>query len=166
MRERFAKIEIQALEPIVPFRETAKNAAEMPPLKNPSDPRGTIRGSSAHSVVTYTLRAVPIPPEIVVFIHDHTDTIRRINDEKKAIDAVQEVRSEELEDEEDLFGQEHFDGNSLSIKKPEDFWEGLRRLCEKHEKEWKNVAERIWAFGPHSIGTCMLIDCRVNDHHS
>ncbi|QRD03184.1 hypothetical protein JI435_099580 [Parastagonospora nodorum SN15] len=42
LRERFAKCEVQAGEPIVPYRETIISAAEMNPPKDPNLRRGTV----------------------------------------------------------------------------------------------------------------------------
>ncbi len=71
LRERFAKIEIQASKPIVPFRETAVKGLEMAPPKIPNAPRGTIHGQSARSVVKFTLRAAPMPESLSAFLKDN-----------------------------------------------------------------------------------------------
>ena len=61
-------------------------------------------------------------------------------------------------------GDEDYDVQGEYIKKPtikaEQFWPLLHETCKKVGGEWADVADKIWAFGPQRMGTCLLIDAR------
>jgi len=44
--------------------------------------------------------------------------------------------------------------------KLENFWEGLKEVCQEVGGEWKELEETIWAFGPQGAGGCVLVDAR------
>jgi hypothetical protein len=45
--------------------------------------------------------------------------------------------------------------------RPDQFWTGLEGVCKQIGGDWdKNVVDRIWTFGPHKAGGCLLIDAR------
>ena len=165
LRERFAKVEIQASKPIVPFRETAVKAAgtfffdicqksiqtslEMAPIKTPNAPRGTMRGSSAHKVVTYTIRAVPIPTTILDFILENILVLKTL---------IRDKRDQQIEEEQDV--DLHGDVIRKSTINPDQFWDVFVEKCKEVGGEWEDVAARTWAFGPQKAGGCLLIDAR------
>lgn len=147
LRERFAKCEIQVSPPLVPFRETAVRAAEMPPPKTEGAPRGTIDGSVANGLVTFRIRAVPLPTPVVEFLLANTQTLRRLqsrtgDEEGAAIDVVGSEASKTV--------------------RPDRFWAALDdvlRSCgqDKTGEDWRDIADRIWSFGPKRVGPNMLI---------
>ena len=106
LRERFAKIEIQPSEPIVPYRETAVKAPDMAPPKTPNAPRGTVHGSATHGVVKFTIRASPLPEEIVKFVQNNLLVLRKLLRERKLKDQSSEEKGQEeqqqKEEEEDV----------------------------------------------------------------
>ncbi|KAF9046496.1 P-loop containing nucleoside triphosphate hydrolase protein [Panaeolus papilionaceus] len=150
LRERFAKIEIQASKPIVPFRETAIKAPDMAPTKTPGAPRGTIHGSSSAQAVTFTLRASPIPRDLLDFILENVETIR-------ALGASRNAQGEQKD-------EENVDVYSDVVRKPtvtpEGFWDALEAKCKAVGAEWEGLADKVWAFGPHKAGGCLLVDAR------
>ena len=83
LRERFAKCEIQAGEPIVPYRETVVSATEMPPPKNKDLSRGTVVGITTSKQITVRLRVRPLPDAVTEFLLKNAGTIRRLYSEKK-----------------------------------------------------------------------------------
>ncbi|KAF9485896.1 translation elongation factor 2 [Pholiota conissans] len=151
LRERFARVEIQASAPIVPFRETALKASDMASTKTPNAPRGTIKGSSSHQVVSFTIRAVPIPPPILEFILANLGIWKILLHNR----AVQQG---------DLNEEKEADGRGDVVRKPtvtpEHFWDVFAAKCKDAGGEWNDVAERTWAFGPQKAGACLLIDSR------
>ncbi|KAJ7075890.1 P-loop containing nucleoside triphosphate hydrolase protein [Mycena belliarum] len=154
LRERFARIEIQASKPIVPFRETAVKAIDMAPPKTANTPRGTIHGASSHNIVTFTIHASPLPPLILDFILQNLVTLKNLQNERRGVDAA----DAELDEEDGS----NIDGNIVrkpSVK-PEQFWDALRNKCQEAGGEWTDIAERIWAFGPQNAGGCILVDAR------
>lgn len=46
---------------------------------------------------------------------------------------------------------------------PDQFWTGLEEVCKQAGGDWgKSIVDRIWAFGPHKAGGCLLVDARKN----
>jgi ribosome assembly protein 1 len=108
-------VEIQASKPIVPFRETAVRAPgtslhpsfqsidfllfiyifflDLPPPKyTPNAPRGTVKASSSQNVVSFTIRAVPMPKEILEFVLDNGRVVGKLRKGiKKAEDSGADV---------------------------------------------------------------------------
>ncbi|KAL5524507.1 RIA1 [Sanghuangporus sanghuang] len=165
LRERFAKIDIQPSAPIVPFRETAVKASDMMLSKNPNAPRGTVQGASAHSVIKFRIRAAPLPRPILEFIQDNLLVLRRILKERKLKEQASlsgDGNSSQQEEEDSLMEGVSLQGDVFRkpTVRPDEFWTGLETACRKVGPEWHNVADRVWAFGPQSAGSCVLIDAR------
>ncbi|KIL67943.1 hypothetical protein M378DRAFT_9192 [Amanita muscaria Koide BX008] len=172
LRERFARVEIQASAPIVPFRETAVKAADMAPSKTPNAPRGTIRGASSHSVVVFTIRAVPLPRTILDFLLDNILILKKLQLERKVKVTnknAEQHREPEKNSEEELFKEDVDHQGDFYRKptvKPEEFWEALQEKCKNAGPDWEDIADKIWAFGPHRAGGCILIDARKDVSNS
>ncbi|KAI8986089.1 translation elongation factor 2 [Trametes punicea] len=168
LKERFAKIEIHASEPIVPFRETAVKVPDMAPPKTTNAKRGTINGAAAHDLAKFTIRAVPLPSVIREFIVDNLAILRRMQLERKAGEEAD--KSQDDEDGADAVDDENYDVQGDYIKKPtvtaEKFWSVLEEKCRQAGAEWTDVADKIWAFGPQRMGSCLLIDSRPGKPNS
>ncbi|TBU62363.1 translation elongation factor 2 [Dichomitus squalens] len=168
LRERFAKIEIHASKPIVPFRETAVKGVDMPPPKVPGAKRGTVHGAAAQNLVRFTIRASPVPPSIYDYLHDNLAILRRMRLERKAegADANSAIEGEDAMASRD----EDYDVQGDYIKKPtvkaEQFWDVLAEKCKAAGGEWADIVDKIWAFGPLRMGTCLLIDARSGKPNS
>jgi len=122
----------------------------MAPTKTPNAARGTMRGSSAHKVVTFTTRAVPIPPTILDFILENLTALKTL---------VRGKRDQQIEEEEqdvDLHG----DVIRKSTISPDQFWDVFAEKCKDVGGDWEGVAAKTWAFGPQKAGGCLLIDAR------
>ncbi|KAH9819578.1 hypothetical protein DFH28DRAFT_924919 [Melampsora americana] len=170
LRERFAKIKIHSSKPIVPFRETAIRTAEMVPSKNPDQPRGTVSGSVSNGLITYTIRAVPLPDEITDYLIKSPDVIRNIaprhradQTKKTAVSASKEeiVSTDEVDDlsQTNLTDDDHIS----SLKAGTVLWNSLDKLhTEYHsntnDEDLKDFVENIWAFGPRRTGPNVLLD--------
>ncbi|EIW81293.1 P-loop containing nucleoside triphosphate hydrolase protein [Coniophora puteana RWD-64-598 SS2] len=167
LRDRFARVEIQASKPIVPFRETAVKAPDMAPPKTPGAPRGTIRGAASQNLVSFTIRAAPLPQVILDFILQNLTTLRQLQQQSKSdgkpdgetehepdVDAPS-VEAAEVKAQ-GLAGDVLF---TPSVK-PAQFWSALEEKCKAAGGEWSDVAKRIWAFGPQGAGGCILVDAR------
>ncbi|KAJ7601116.1 translation elongation factor 2 [Mycena floridula] len=154
LRERFAKVEIQASKPIVPFRETAVKATDMAPPKTPNAVRGTAHGSSSQGVVTFTIRASPLPPVLLEFILDNILTLRKL----------MQSRADREKDDELMEGLEALDKQGDVVRKPsinpEQFWVALKEKCREVGGEWDSVPDKIWSFGPQNAGSCIFVDNR------
>ncbi|KAK4690817.1 ribosome assembly protein 1, partial [Lecanoromycetidae sp. Uapishka_2] len=106
LRERYARCEIQAGEPIVPYRETIVAAAEMNPPKNKDLPRGTAIGVTTSKQVTIRLRVRPLPISVTEFLDKNAGAIRRLYSEKKA---EEEGKQGVISDDENITDQEEDD---------------------------------------------------------
>ncbi|KNZ45403.1 hypothetical protein VP01_815g6 [Puccinia sorghi] len=185
LRERFAKIQIQASKPIVPFRETAVRAAEMTPPKTQDQPRGTICGSVLGGLVSFTVRAIPMPGPITNYLSMNSELMRRIslrearklNPTNSDLDttATAEPSSTNKEDpaaasltEEAHYKQKQQQRSDISQASPNDsdsfFWAGLVTACKAcadistPEIDWLESVDSIWAFGPKRSGANLLLD--------
>ena len=161
LRERFAKCEIQAGEPIVPYRETIVRATEMAPPKNKDLPRGTVIGMTTSKQISVRLRVRPLPDVVTEFLLKNAGAIRRLYSEKKEQEESKGgVTADENNAEVQLEADEipMADTGMLSLL---DFKEKLRStLAEVKGQEhiWAGVVEKIAAFGPRRTGPNMLID--------
>ncbi|KIY45516.1 P-loop containing nucleoside triphosphate hydrolase protein [Fistulina hepatica ATCC 64428] len=155
LRERFARVEIQASEPIVPFRETAVKAPDMAPPKTAGAPRGTIRGGAIQNTVSFTIRTAPLPRLLRDFILDNLTIIRNLARGRKDDSGPNET----IESEDELEFQDEVIHNPTVA--PDAFWDAFASKCKEVGGEWSTLpVERIWAFGPHGAGGCVLIDAR------
>lgn len=160
LRERFAKCEIQAGEPIVPYRETIVSANDMPPPKNKDFPRGTVVGLTTSKQITVRLRVRPLPDAVTEFLLKNVGTIRRLYSERKEQEQGKEGTADgdnvgELTEADEIPAAEN---GMLSLL---DFREKLRSAFAEtkgQEHIWADVVEKIAAFGPRRIGPNLLID--------
>jgi ribosome assembly protein 1 len=163
LRERFAKCEIQAGEPIVPYRESIVAAAEMNPPKDPTLPRGTVIGETANKHVSVRLRVRPLPPSVTEFLGKNSGAIKRLYAERRAEEEGRtdsnlhpEITSAEHDGMQEAEQREM--GHTLSLV---DFKKQLQEAFAeaKGQKEvWADVIEKITAFGPRRIGSNILVD--------
>ncbi|KAL2357579.1 P-loop containing nucleoside triphosphate hydrolase protein [Cryomyces antarcticus] len=166
LRERFARCEIQAGEPIVPYRESIVSAAEMNPPREKDLPRGTVVGVTTSKQVNIRLRVRPLPEAVTEFLAKNTGAVKRLYSERRAEEEgkrgldVPEDLSHDQTAEHDGVGDTGIieTGKLLSLA---DFKEQLRLTFAeaKGEKEvWGDVIENIAAFGPRRVGPNILVD--------
>ncbi|KAJ5152183.1 hypothetical protein N7492_010478 [Penicillium capsulatum] len=161
LRERFARCEIQTGEAIVPYRETIVHGQEMAPPKNPDLGRGCVLSVSPSKQMTVRLRVVPLPEVVTDFLTKQAGTIKRLQSSKHA--AVETKTSPEngqqVEATDADAADEAREGNILSL---DDFRKELDEVFNKELKDdkdlWKNVVDRITAFGPRRVGPNILVD--------
>ena len=161
LRERFAHCEIQAGEPIVPYRETIVNAADMVALKNKDIPRGTILATTTSKQVTVRLRVRPLPRAVIEFLVKHADGIRRLYSERHAED--NQVKMDQDQQIGDTEHEQVISGQLTTSNKPSmaDFKNGLTEAFAESKDDrnaWPEVVEKITAFGPRRVGPNLLID--------
>lgn len=163
LRERFARCEIQAGEPIVPYRETIVRAEEMRPAANKELGRGTVIGITTSKQVAVRLRVRPLPVDVTNFLTKNAAAIKRLYSDRKAEEESKKSNKEngldENGDPEDIDDKGEIGGTTvLSL---EDFKKQLQQSLEsvKGEKDiWVGAVERITAFGPRRTGPNILID--------
>ena len=178
LRERFARCEIQAGEPIVPYRETIVHAAEMAPPKEKSRPRGTVLGITASKQLMIRLRVRPLPEEVTEFLDKHVNAIRSLNSQRTVngdVNSQQTVNDgSQPEHQEEIHVGPSSDGLPSSSPLLQEFRQGLKEAFQAAKADgeiWADVVENVIAFGPKRIGPNLLIDVRSSagkdgDSHS
>lgn len=124
----------------------------MAPPKTKDAPRGTVHGSLYNGVVTYTIRAVPLPQPITDFLLSHASSIAGL--------LAQHTGGMAEDDGEDGTDGSRTDEGVAEAKRltPEEFWSRLAELCRTAGGDWVGAADRIWSFGPKRVGANLLLD--------
>lgn len=163
LKERFGRCDIQAGAPIVPYRETIVRAEEMRPPANKDLGRGVVVGVTSSKQVSVTVRVRPLPSEVTDFLLKNGGAIKRLYSERKAQTELQEgsngLNNGEREEKIDVDGDEEdvLEAKGLSFDE-------LRKQLQvnlegsKERETWKDIADKIVAFGPRRIGPNILID--------
>lgn len=155
LRERFARCEIQAGEPIVPYRETIVRAEEMKPPANKDLGRGTVIATTTSKQVTFRLRVRPLPAEVTEFLSKNSSVIKRLYSERKAKERGEKTDAVDQEDvDDDLVGSSKVLSLEEFKKQLEDAFKGIKGQREV----WANCVDQITAFGPRRTGPNLLID--------
>lgn len=133
-----------------------------------SSKRGLVNGSSAQGLVKFSIRATPLPKAILEFILDNTSVLKRLQRERmNALKNPTEDQDHDKETDDDANPERSHDDSGETFRKPtvrpDQFWTGLEEVCKRAGGDWdKGVVDKIWAFGPHKAGGCVLIDARKN----
>ncbi|KAI0199559.1 P-loop containing nucleoside triphosphate hydrolase protein [Astrocystis sublimbata] len=157
LKERFARCEIQAGAPIVPYRETIVRAEDMRPTVNKDLGRGVVVGVSSSKQVSITVRVRPLPQNVTDFLLKNAASIKRVYAELHG-KAEGEGNKDELLDQQDVeIDEDVVESQSLSI---EELKEQLGKVLEsgKGREAWKGIIDNIAAFGPQRTGPNLLID--------
>lgn len=160
LRERFARCEIQAGEPIVPYKETIVRAEEMKPPANKELGRGGVVGVTSSKQVTLTLKVRPLPVEVTEFLGKNAGAIKHLYAKKAASNNSSEDKSGEQASDDGSLDDEDADileAKGLSV---EDFKKELQAVLEtgKGREPFKNIIDQIAGFGPRRTGPNLLID--------
>lgn len=158
LRERFARCEIQAGEPIVPYKETIVRAEEMRPPANKDLGRGAVVGVTSSKQVTLTLRVRPLPSEVTDFLNKNAGAIKKLQSKKSASKATDQNGDAEDSDQESI--EDDIDISVAKALSPEEFKKQLKALLEtgKGREPFKNIIDQIAGFGPRRTGPNLLID--------
>lgn len=127
----------------------------MAPPKTKDAPRGTIVGTLANQLLTFKIRAVPLPEDVTAFLLANASTIAKLQAERKT------EAEEDVEDQQD--SAEAAQDERLQVK-PEEFWNALAKVLDAAGGQWIGAADRIWAFGPKRVGANLLLDPAGSDH--
>ena len=168
LRERFAGCEIQAGEPIVPYRETIVRAEEMRPPVNKELGRGVVVGITSSKQVTITLRVRPLPRDVTDFLLKNANGVKRLYSDRQAAEegadaspspepatengTAQEADSAEADDELSA---------ARKALSPEELGKQLQEQFDSEKDRldtWKGITDRIVSFGPRRTGPNLLID--------
>ncbi|KAI9005840.1 P-loop containing nucleoside triphosphate hydrolase protein [Phycomyces nitens] len=168
LKERFAKIEIHASEPIVPFRESIVSA-DLPPNKEKDNvvlPRGTLEVRTQTKFITLKLRAVPLPTRVTAFLTANAATIKSIVEQKLEKKKAKRSNDGQEDDEEEVtVTRDEPLEKAEKIFGAKEFQEMLKHEFEEARKEggpfaqlWDGIVDQIWAFGPRRIGSNLLVN--------
>ena len=160
---RFAKIEISASKPIIPFRETvirppkvdmvneelgkqhkvAVHQVKEEHAKYPEgvlvDPTGLVTLTTSNKMATVGVRAAPLPEEVTQLLEENGELMRTM--EQFSL-AMKEGKDLEI--------------NPKTLESIQDFKDKL----ESHLKgrKWWDAVNRIWSFGPRRYGPNILLN--------
>jgi len=161
LKERFAKCDIQAGAPIVPYRETIVRAEEMKPPANKDLGRGAAVGTMSSKQATITVRVRPLPTEVTEFLLKHSGSVKRLYAEIKKTEGGSVV----AEGEDGSIDIEKVDADELAEEggvalTTDELRTELQKILEKGKgkETWKGIIDKIAAFGPRRIGPNLLID--------
>jgi ribosome assembly protein 1 len=165
LRERFARCEIQAGEPIVPYRESIISALEMAAPKNPELGRGGVLSVSPSKQLTIKLRVVPLPQEVTDFLTKNIGTLKRLHSERRA-NVEPHEGAEEAQESNGSQGVETSESLERNVKSSDEFRKELLELFRHAQSEkdlWPDVVDRIMAFGPRRVGPNILVDSTLGN---
>ncbi|XP_070829339.1 elongation factor-like GTPase 1 [Chaetodon trifascialis] len=166
LRDRFAKIEISASKPIIPFRETVvrppkvdmvnedlgkqQKVAIIHQVKEEAsqgrssdtllvDPSGLVTLTTPNRLATVSVRAIPLPQEVTHLMESNTELIRTLEHLNMSLR----------------------EGKSLDVSlRTLEAIAGLKAQLESllRGRKWRNAVERIWSFGPRRYGPNILLN--------
>lgn len=136
----------------------------MAPPKTANAPRGTIHGSSAHSIANFTIRAVPLPSNVAEFLQANLSVIKQLERERLQSETQEPSQVVSIDEQENMISAAATGGDFIQMPtvRTEDFWGALGALLDKLSGDWKGSGRRIWAFGPNGSGPNLLIDSRAD----
>ena len=146
LKERFARCDIQAGAPIVPYRETIVRAEEMRPPVNKELGRGAVVGTTASKQVSFSLQVRPLPTEATAFLLKHGDAIKKLYAETRG-DSDEETGGNDVADTA---------VSATELLSKDELKKQLQGSLEG--RTWKNVVDSIVSFGPRRTGPNLLID--------
>uniref|UniRef100_UPI0037E8530F elongation factor-like GTPase 1 isoform X2 n=1 Tax=Semicossyphus pulcher TaxID=241346 RepID=UPI0037E8530F len=166
LRNRFAQIEISSSKPIIPFRETVvrppkvdmvneelskqQKVAIIHQVKEEAsqgrvsttlhvDTSGLVTLTTPNKLATVCIRAIPLPQEVTCLLESSKDLIRTLEQVNMSLR----------------------EGKSLDVSlRTLEAIAGLKAQLESllQGRKWRNVVERIWAFGPRRYGPNILLN--------
>lgn len=154
LKERFARCDISAGAPIVPYRETIVRAEEMRPPANKELGRGAVISVTSSKQVTMAIRIRPLPVDVTEFLIKSGDSIRRLYTERRSV--------EDGEAGEESIGLDTAASaaSAGSLLSADDLMRQLQQRLEtgKGREVWKGQTKHVAAFGPRRTGPNLLID--------
>ncbi|KUI65063.1 Ribosome assembly protein 1 [Cytospora mali] len=158
LQERFARCEIQAGEPIVPYKETIVRAEEMKPPANKELGRGAVIGVTSSKQATLTLRVRPLPAQVTDFLNKHAGSIKHLYSKKW--EANGNGASDENQSDEEIIDDDDEISQAKSLLSSDELKKQLQSLLEngKGREPFRNIIDQIAGFGPRRTGANLLID--------
>lgn len=163
LRERFAKIQLSASAPIIPFRETIIRPPKLDmvneeigkqqkvaiihqkeePTKGPEgvqiDADGFVTVTTPNKLATLSVRAMPLPEEVTQLLEKNSDLIRTIEQVNLALNEGSNANV-----------------NDTTISRIQEFKGQLEQHLQG--RRWRNAVNQIWSFGPRHCGPNILLN--------
>ncbi|VDI73619.1 ribosome assembly protein 1 [Mytilus galloprovincialis] len=159
LKERYAKIELNVSEAIVPFRETiiippkvdmvneviqdtnvVIKTSRMKEFEDDDEvlKPGLIQTYTANKKCCVVIRAQPLPDDITKLLEDSIDLLKVLDHLNKTSDIV---------------------SLNLTIQEGiKDFKSKLSKIFDESGKFWRGAVDQIWAFGPRRVGPNLLLN--------
>lgn len=150
LRERFAKVEIQASNPIVPFRESI-----VVPKEKATSPRGLV--DITNDQLSVKFRVEPLPAEVTKFLNENAARIERLVTSRRNLSAEDEIASSEMIDQE---GWDLLKNDLIEVYKKATVIvsDGLFSTSDDKNTVVEKIVNSVVTFGPRRIGPNILID--------
>ncbi|XP_057695945.1 elongation factor-like GTPase 1 isoform X2 [Corythoichthys intestinalis] len=170
LKDRFAKIEISASKPIIPFRETVvrppkvdmvneelgkqEKVAVIHQVKEEGsrvrssetlhvDSSGLVTITTPSKHATVSVRAIPLPQEVTCLLEDNSELIRTVEQVNMSL---REGRN--------------LDISVRTLEAIADLKTKLESMLQG--RKWRNAVHQIWAFGPRRCGPNILLNKLVD----
>ncbi|XP_066583089.1 elongation factor-like GTPase 1 isoform X2 [Prorops nasuta] len=163
---RYAKVEINVSQPIVPFRETI-----VPPPKvdmvneaietKTEEDKVNLEMWTSNRQCCFEIDASPLPETVTKFLEKHSDLIKILDQFYNKMIKEKEENIEELAG----FNKLSLEESSVSGKQQksiESFKTELVALFK--EAGWDDVLNKIWSFGPRKCGPNILLNETTYQH--
>lgn len=168
LRERFAGIDIDAGEAIVPYRETIVFGEEMPATTAANGIRGSISEDDEALSLVLQIRVVPMPSSLAELLEQSAGAIRKLTAGARITEPITEAPKSEMGDhpaaneDADRTGRDVVDS---SIQSVEQFKQSLIEVLgglEQDQQLWSTALSTILSFGPRRTGPNLLLDQSKN----
>jgi ribosome assembly protein 1 len=151
----------------------------MPPPKTKDQPRGTISGAVLGGLISFTVRAIPLPEPITNYLAKQSEMMRKISlRQERKLDptnslsdsaGVEPLPSSNTESMDLMNDVQQYDQTADPARTSHNnydsaFWSGLDDACKSltnsstNELDFDKLVDSIWAFGPKRSGPNLLLD--------
>ncbi|XP_077450966.1 elongation factor-like GTPase 1 isoform X2 [Stigmatopora argus] len=166
LKDRFAKIEISASKPVIPFRETVvrppkvdmvneelgkqEKVAVIHQVKDDGsrirssetlhvDRSGLVTITTPNKRASVSVRAIPLPHDVTLLLEENSSVIRTL---EQVNTSLREGRN--------------LDVSVRTLEAIEDLKIKLEHMLQG--RKWRNAVHQIWAFGPRRCGPNILLN--------
>ncbi|KAJ1180301.1 hypothetical protein NDU88_005523 [Pleurodeles waltl] len=165
LRERFAKIQLSASEPIIPFRETiirppkvdmvnedigrqqkvavihqVKEDQNRTPEGVQIDVDGLVTMTTPNKIASLSVRAMPLPEAVTQLLEENSDLIRVMEQFNLALNE----------------GSNTHEIGQFTLDRIKEFKQKLEQNLQG--RRWRNAVDQIWSFGPRRNGPNILLN--------
>ncbi|KAK9453620.1 P-loop containing nucleoside triphosphate hydrolase protein [Dipodascopsis uninucleata] len=161
LRERYARVEIQSSQPIVPYRETIVRTNEMAAPKSSDLGRGGVVLNIVGMCIKLRIR--PLPKEVTELLITKRNTIQKLRQNRRLHNNINKLGDASAEQIQEATEQDE-DDDLMAGERPltaEDFRHRLEVAFGK-SSEWSRAVDKICVFGPKHVGPNMLMDYSRN----